>query len=99
MKIKTYKNVQTGPNSQDGGDQEGFLSCEYQEYLLINLMFVTNIKNEISQTEHRKCSAFFLFQKNILAWQSKAGDNLVKISQLRQNDQTLQNKNIATTRI
>ena len=28
--ISIYKNVQTGPNSQDGGAHEGLISCVYQ---------------------------------------------------------------------
>src|SRR3989344_6863076 len=28
--IKTYRNVHTGPNSHEGGAQEGLMSCEYQ---------------------------------------------------------------------
>lgn len=28
--IKTYRNVQTGPNNHAGGDQVGLINCEYQ---------------------------------------------------------------------
>jgi hypothetical protein len=38
--IKIYRNVQTGPNSQEGGDQEGFVSCEYQLYVSICFYYI-----------------------------------------------------------
>jgi hypothetical protein len=33
--IKIYKNVQTGPNRYEGGDQDGLTSFEYHEYACI----------------------------------------------------------------
>lgn len=36
--IKTYKNVQTGPNIHAGGDQEGFFNCEYQLYVFTHFI-------------------------------------------------------------
>ena len=40
--IRIYRNVQTGPNNQEGGDQEGFVSCEYQLYVSICFIISKN---------------------------------------------------------
>ncbi len=47
MNIKAYRKVQTGPNSQEGGAQDGLMSVEYQLYEFISLYFfiINNILN------------------------------------------------------
>jgi len=38
--IKMYKKVQTGPNSQLGGAQDGFTSVKYQLYAFFIFLFI-----------------------------------------------------------
>lgn len=38
--IIIYNTVQTGPNSQEDGAQEGFINCWYQLYDSINLRYI-----------------------------------------------------------
>jgi len=43
--IRTYKNDHTGPNSQEGGDQDGLINCEYQllEFIYLLLVYYNSI--------------------------------------------------------
>ena len=42
--ISIYRNVQTGPNRNGGGAQVGFISCEYQMYEFIWILYIIKTK-------------------------------------------------------